>query len=376
MEPDELEKLAAAFEENTAAMTAKIDDLQAQLDEGTTRAQRPSYGARGPASNEALTAELEAVGAFAKTGSLERLTASDDMNTADDVAGGYITMPKISDSIRAKLRDGVAMRRLARVVTLDSGDAYAEPIELDADSEATWVGEKATRPTTAGHDLGVDEWPLHELWASVKVTQRLLDLSFVNVGQFVEQKISAKFARSENSAFISGASQLQPVGLWTYPTDTEADFTRARGTFQNVLSGAATAITADSLRDLYWTVRAPYRTNASWLMASATANKIDKLKDGSGQYLWRDSSVAGQPPMLLGRPVEFDEGLPAVEAGSRPIAFGDFQQAYVIVDRLGLRMARDPFTAKPHVLFDAFKRTGGGAAEFHAIKFLQIAAAE
>ena len=140
------------------------------------------------------------------------------------------------------------------------------------------------------------------------------------------------------------------------------------------MSGAAAAITADSLRSIFWKLKSQFRANATWVMSSDTASQLDRLKSGDGTFMWRDGMTEGAPPTLLGRPVEIDENFPAVEAGALPIAFGDFSQAYTIVDRLGLRSLRDPFTDKPNVLFYQYKRVGGGLSNSEAVKVLKVAA--
>jgi HK97 family phage major capsid protein len=141
-----------------------------------------------------------------------------------------------------------------------------------------------------------------------------------------------------------------------------------------VPSGHASLVTADGLITFMYGLAAPYRQNATWLMSSVTAAQVMLLKDGQGNYLWRESFAAGQPPTLLGRPVEFDEGMPAIGAGTFPIAFGDFKSGYLINDRLGTRILRDPFTNKPFVMFYATKRVGGGVRDPRAIRLLKIAA--
>lgn len=118
-------------------------------------------------------------------------------------------------------------------------------------------------------------------------------------------------------------------------------------------------VTSDSLRSVYWGLRAPYRSNSTWLMSSATASVVDKLKTGTGDYFWRDSSSAGVPPTLLGRPVEISEDMPGISVNSYPILFGDFARAYIIVERPGLKLLRDPYTSKPNVIFYAYRRVGG-----------------
>jgi HK97 family phage major capsid protein len=163
----------------------------------------------------------------------------------------------------------------------------------------------------------------------------------------------------------------RPRGFLTYDVAETSDATRPWNTIQFVKSGDATSVTADGLKNLTWTLRAPYRKGASFLMSSNTASAIDKLKDLNNNYIWRQSMIAGAPDTLLGYPVEIDESMPGIEAGSLSIAFANWRLAYVIADRGGVRFLRDPLTNKPNTLFYSIKRVGGGIANSQAIKLLK-----
>jgi len=366
-EPDVAELFEGFAEKTEAGMSA----LKARLDDMEKKANRPARpGADGDVAAD-LAVERKAVGAFAKAGDETQFKA---MEVAVDPSGGSIVLPAMSNTMTKRIFDQSPVRRLARVINLESGDAWEEPIDKN-DSGAQWVGETQARPATDTPDLGMLKIPLREIWAQQSITQKLLDTSFVNIGAWIEGKLADKFARVEGESFVNGDTPIEPQGFMTLDKSELGDLaSRPANALQFVNSGAAAAVTADGLRDLYWTLRAPHRAASTWLMASATANAIDKLKDGAGNYLWRDSSAAGVPPTLLGRPVEFDENMPTVGAGTYPVAFGDWQAGYAIVDRLGLRFVRDPYTSKPNVLFDAFKRVGGGVANTDAIKLLKISA--
>jgi HK97 family phage major capsid protein len=156
---------------------------------------------------------------------------------------------------------------------------------------------------------------------------------------------------------------------------TTDDSTRAWGQIQYLNSGAPTSITADSLKDLLYSLRAPYRTGATWVMSSNTANAIDKMKDGEGDYIWRNSYTAGIPPSLLGYNVAFDESMPTIGAGTYPIAFGNWKLGYLAAKKMQTRLLRDPYTAKPNLVLYGYKRQGGAVANSEAIKVLKIAAA-
>lgn len=354
---------------NVKRQGAEIERLQAVL-------RRPGAAANdnNPAFDGDLKAERDALAAFGRkgeSGSLDKFCAS--MSVGSDPDGGYAVLPALSSTMTTKLYDDVPMRRLARIETMATGSEFVEPIDKD-EIDSGWVGEHESRAETDAADLAMLKVPLREIYAMPRATQKLLDDASFDVGGWLERKIVEKFGRDENTGFVNGTGVKDPRGFLTYGTASTDDDARAWNTIQFVNSGAAAAITADGLRDLYWKLRAGYRRGATWLMSSATANAIDKLKDGNGEYLWRSAMTAGAQNSLLGLPVELDEQMPAVEAGAFPIALADWQRAYLIVDRPGVKMLRDPYTARPYVNFYTTKRTGGGLANSEALKLLKIAA--
>lgn len=180
----------------------------------------------------------------------------------------------------------------------------------------------------------------------------------------------------EGGAFITGDGNNKPKGVLAHLSSTEVDGTRAFGTLKHTLAAAAAAITADELIDLSYDLRGVYRVGATWLMNSKTAAFIRKLKDTTtGMYLWQQALTGGQPSMLSGYPVEVDENMPDIAAGSVPIMFGNFRQGYRIVDRTPLRIQRDPYTNKPFVHFYSTKRVSGMVVDSCAIRLLKMAAA-
>jgi HK97 family phage major capsid protein len=223
--------------------------------------------------------------------------------------------------------------------------------------------------------------PLHEVYAMPPVTQALLDMAGFDLGNWLLNKIIDRFGRDEGSSFLAGDGVGKPRGMMSYPTSTAADDTRPWGTVQYMPTGASGAFktgstppdSGDCLRDLTWKLRTPYRQGASWLMNSNTIAQIDKIKDGQGNYLFRPSMTAGAPSSLLGYPVEIDDvAMPDIAANSLSIAFGNFQKAYVIIDRIGIKLLVDPFSSKSLVLYYAYKRVGGGLSNSEAVKFLKF----
>ena len=260
------------------------------------------------------------------------------------------------------------MRRIA-TVQLTSVGAFTSLWSNDQWGSG-WVGETAARPQTTTAGLAPIPFAAGEIYANAAPTQRLLDVGAINVDNWLSASLEREFNRQENIAFIAGDGVNKPYGLLTYaPGQVNAE--RHPG---GPLTVAEAPISYDGLVDFSYGLAAPYRQNACWLMSSLTAAAIAKLKDGNDQPIWREGLIVGQPATLLGRPVEIDEGFPPPVAGNLTIAFGDFKAGYLINDRLGTRILRDPYTNKPFVNFYATKRVGAGVLDPHAIRLLRVPA--
>ncbi len=190
----------------------------------------------------------------------------------------------------------------------------------------------------------------------------------IDVGSWLVNSITAEFNRQEGIAFIAGDGVNKPSGLLTYIVGGVNENTHPGGTLDVITE----AIAVDALIDFMYGLAAPYRQNATWLMSSLTAAALTRLKDADGNLIWRESLIVGQPSTLLGRPVEIDEAMPGPEAGNLAIALGDFRAGFLINDRTGVRVMRDPFTARPFVNFYCTKRVGAGLLDPNAIRLLKI----
>ena len=293
------------------------------------------------------------------------------VGTAD--AGGYLAPVEWDRKIGQALIATSPMRRLATVQTTTVG-AYTT-IWSDRVWGTGWVGETASRPETTTPGFDPVEFASGEIYANPAITQRLLDDADFNVEQWLTEQIDVEFGAQESIAFLSGNGTNKPRGFLTYVTGGASAGVHPGGNLTVVPSGDASSIVGtDPLMTFAYSLPAPYRQNATWLMNSTTAMHIARVKDGDGNYIWRESLMVGQPSTLLGRPVEIDEGMPNIGAGNLPIAFGDFKRGYVINDRMGSRVLRDPYTNKPYVMFYVTKRVGGGVADPNAIRLLKIAA--
>ena len=280
--------------------------------------------------------------------------------TDSDPDGGYWVTSGMSHQIISKVFETSPMRNIATVQTVSS-DALEIPDDLD-EADAGWTTERGVRSESNTPTIGTRRFPVHELYAMPKATQSLLDDARIDVESWLSAKVADKLSRLENTAFINGDGVGKPRGILTYPAGSANP-----GQVEQVNSGSASALTADGLRTVAYALKSPYLKNARWVMSRSTVEAISKLKDSTGQYLWQPSLEAGELQTLLGYPIERMEDMPAVAANSLSLAFGDFRQAYTIVDRLGVRVLRDPFSAKPFVLFYTTKRTGGDVANFEAL---------
>ena len=215
------------------------------------------------------------------------------------------------------------------------------------------------------------------LYANPAASQAMLDDAAFDLESWLAGEIAMEFARAEGAAFVNGSGANQPKGFLAAPVSSAADGTRAFGSLQYVGSGDAAGLGTMMelvLVDLVHTMKAGHRQGASWLMNSATLAQIRKLKTADGAFLWQPGLVEGQPDRFLGYPVVEAEEMPDIAADSYSIAFGDFARGYLVVDRQGVRVLRDPYSAKPYVLFYTTKRVGGGVQNFEAIKLMKFAA--
>jgi HK97 family phage major capsid protein len=219
-----------------------------------------------------------------------------------------------------------------------------------------------------------------EQYAMPAATQTMLDDAFFDVEAWLAEEVSIEFLEMEGDAFVNGDGVNKPRGFLAYSFAASTPSSPSVwGKIGYTPSGASGAFAADpaggdALIDLVHSLKPGYRANATWLMNDATAAKARKLKDSQGHYQWQQSLVVGAPSQLLGYGVEFDDGMPDFGANTYPIAFGDFNRGYNIIDRMGTRVLRDPYSVKPYILFYTTRRVGGGVRDFNAIKVLKASA--
>jgi HK97 family phage major capsid protein len=299
------------------------------------------------------------------------------LEVINNAEGGYMVPPEMSSRIITRQFDTTPMRQLATVMSISS-DAV-EMLRDTNEPSAQWISELGVPADTNDGGIGRVRIPVHELYAQPKATQKLLDDAIINVEEWLINKVAAKFSRAENNAFIVGDGIGMPRGFTTYSAQAVDDSTRAWGVLQYVPTGVnggfASSNPADALFDLMHKLRVGYHPKASWIMPRSVADMIRKFKENTTQaYIWQPGLQQGQPATLLGFPITLGEDMPAVATGSYSLAFGNFEEGYTIVDRIGLRILRDPYTGAPFIKFRCTKRTGGDIVNFEAIKLLSFSA--
>lgn len=298
------------------------------------------------------------------------------LSAGADPDGGYMLPQSTMGRTVAKIYEQSIMRQLAQADTISTDKM--EGLVDNGEAGAGWVSELGSRTDTSTPQVGKWEIVAHEMYAMPKASQKILDDAATDVEAWLSSKVADKFARVEGAAFWTGSGVGQPRGLASYTTAATGDDSRAWGQFEHVVTGANGGFHTtklDPIQDLQGTLKDQYLQNATFVMRREVRTAARKLKEStSDRYLWEPSLQVGQPDRLNGIPVRVDQYMPALATGSLSLALGDFKQAYQIVDRMGIRTLRDPFTAKPYVVFYSTKRTGGGAVNFEAVKFLKFSA--
>lgn len=297
--------------------------------------------------------------------------------------GGYFLMPEKGPIIKGRYFETTPMPELATVRQI-TGNAIMFPLDDGQMGDITWTGQTTLASTAATNtpQIGQINMFVNEAQAQVSATQSMLD-DMPDVESWLMDKINDKYYRNLNTAYVAGDGASKPKGFlsyaaWTTPS-TIAGQTAVyqRNAVEQVSSGVADNISADGIKCLQASLLEEYQPNAVWIMKRMTWSVVTELKDGVGRYLVNPNTVAlqqGLDLMLLGRPVVFGNDMQTIAANSLSIAYGDFKRGYTIVERLGMRILRDPYTSTPLILYKAFRRVDGQVSNFQAIKLLKCAA--
>lgn len=397
---DDYDELRATFEEFKSAnderlakierkrgdvlLDEKVDRINAALDLQTKRMDdlalrqaRPALEGRGRIVTDAASREHKsAFDAYVRGGETGALRALETkaMSVGSNPDGGYLVPVELEREIGQRLAAISPIRAIASVQEI-SGSIYKK-LFMTAGPATGWVGETDTRAQTTSPTLDALSFPAMELYAMPAATATLLDDAAVNIDEWIASEVELTFAVQEGAAFVNGDGTNKPKGF--LQSTTVANGSWAWGKLGTIVSGGAGAFASsnpsDALVDLIYALKAGYRQNGNFVMNRKTQAAIRKFKDSGGAYLWQPPAQAGGRASLMTFPLIEAEDMPDIAADSLSIAFGDFRRGYLIVDRVGVRVLRDPYSAKPYVLFYTTKRVGGGVQDFDAIKLMKFAA--
>lgn len=351
------------------AQIKRIDDL-------ALKSARPSLETSRARITDARSREHKsAFDAYVRQGDTTSLRALETkaLSAGSNADGGYLVPVELEHSIGERLAAISPIRSLATVQEI-SGNVYKKPL-MTAGPATGWVGETDSRSQTTSPTLDALSFPAMELYAMPAATATLLDDAAINIDEWIASEVELTFAVQEGAAFVNGDGTNKPTGFLS--SDTVANASWVWGKLGYVASGAAGAFASsnpsDALVDLIYALKAGYRQNGTFIMNRKTQAAIRKFKDTGGGYLWQPPAQAGGRASLMTFPLVEAEEMPDVAANSFSIAFGDFKRGYLIVDRRGVNVLRDPYSAKPYVLFYTTKRVGGGVQDFDAIKLMKFA---
>ncbi|MCO6186693.1 phage major capsid protein [Rhizobium sp. L1K21] len=365
----------ALTDEKLERINKAMDEQKRVLDHLALKKARPALGRSSVHAIDAIE-HKQAFENYIRRGDesgLKEIEAK-ALSAGTGADGGYTVPDEVDSEIGRRLAAISPVRALATVRQVSS-NVLKKPFAVDGMSTG-WVAETGARAQTATPQLAELSFPVMELYAMPAATPTLLEDSAVDIEAWIAGEVDIAFAEQEGAAFINGDGTNKPTGILSYTT--VADDSWSWGKLGYVATGASGAFAAsgpsDTLIEAIYALKAGYRQNATILMNRQTQGQIRKFKDADGNYLWLPPSGPGQAASLMGYPVMEAEDMPDVGAGSYSIAVGDFRSGYLVVDRTGVQVLRDPYSAKPYVLFYTTKRVGGGVQNFEAIKLVKFAA--
>jgi HK97 family phage major capsid protein len=364
-------------EEKLARIDAFLDEQKARSDRLALARQRPPLAGEDKDRADPLAAEHKAAFELyvrsGESGGLKRLEEK-ALSAGSGPDGGYLAPPQVEREVIRRLSTLSPIRAIAANRPI-SGGLY-KVAHATSGAASGWVAETAARPETGSPGLSELSFPAMELYAMPAATQTLLDDAIVDIDQWIADEVETAFAEQEGAAFVNGDGVAKPTGFLAYPTLANASWAWCSLGFlaTGVSGGFPASDPSDVLVDLIYALRSGYRQNASFVMNRKTQAAVRKFKDAQGHYLWQPPAGPGQSASLMGFPVVEAEDMPDIAANEDALAFGDFRRGYLVVDRTGVRILRDPYSAKPYVLFYTTKRVGGGVQDFGAIKLLRFSA--
>lgn len=361
---ESVNSLGQAFQDFKQKQDDKLTTLEKKLHQQNLATLRPQANLQMTVAD---TPDTKSFQNFVRTGMDAKA-----LSTTEGPRGGFLIPQIIQDRINRAVKEQGSFRNLARVTTISSSSV---DVLLDKNlPDVGWASELANRDETATAELVKINIPTHEIYAKPRASQKLLDDAAINVEEWLVQRIAERMNRLENDAFINGDGNQKPMGFLRHPSSNNEEF----GRIQHILTNRDGHPGADQMFDhllrLVYSLKAKYLTGACWLMSRSIQEYILAIKDSRGRHMWQPSVTVGAPSTLFGYPVHTSDEMPDFRQGtpSAPIAFGNFSEAYQIVDRTDMQVLRDPYSAKPYVEFYVTKRVGGAVVNAEAIKVLSF----
>lgn len=361
---------------------AKFDAINATVDqlEVAINAVNAKIAATALNGGQGVVADPEYTGLFAKFmrngdesaefKAAQKTGVRAAMSEGVPADGGYTTPIEWDRTITGRLKLISPIRQYATVQPTSKLGFIK--LFTDRTVGSGWVGEVAARPATTTPQFTALSFSLGEIYANAAASQDLLDDSETNIDTWLTGEIDTEFSRQEGIAFLSGSGTNQPFGLLTHVTGAANAARHPWGAITSTPSGGVGVITSDAIVSVQYALPAIYTPNARFFMNRSSFGAIRKLKDGQGNYLWQPSFQAGVPATLGGYEVIDVPDMPNVATSNVAIAFGDMAATYLVIDRMGVRILRDPYTNKPYIAFYVTKRVGGGVINPDAMKVMTI----
>ena len=376
---EQLDEIKAGRED--VVTTDKLEKINAALDELQTAVdEQAKITAAAKLGNGAVIGDIQADPEY--TAAFKQFMRKGESNVTSEVQaamqkgtdadGGFLAPIEWDRTIGEKLKRISPMRAESRVITIST--AGFKKHFSDRNVGSGWVGETASRPATTTPQIGTVTFEPGELYANPAISQGLLDDAAVDLEQWLASEVDTEFARQEGIAFLSGDGSNKPHGILTYVEGAANEARHPYGAIKTVNSGSAAAVTGDGFIDLMYDLPSEFAANAKLFINRMSMKNVRKLKDGQGNYLWQPSYSEGQPQTVNGAPVVEMPDMPNVAADAIAALYGDMEATYLVIDRIGIRVLRDPFTNKPFVHFYTTKRVGGGVHNPEPMRALKVAA--
>lgn len=376
---NQLEKRSSAdiiTSEKVDRINTALDDQKAAIDQLIIRKSQPPAARSKPYDSLDLK-HMQAFDTYVRQGAETGLRDLEEkaLSYNSNPDGGYLVPDQIADEIDQRLNAISPIRSIAKKQTV-STSTFKKPFSVNGPSVG-WVGETAARPQTDTPTISELQFPTMELYAMPAATPTLLEDTAIDVDGWLIGEIENAFAEQEAAAFVNGDGINKPTGFLSVPTVAESGW--SWGSLGYVATGTdgdfAASDASDILLDTVYALKSGYRQNSNWVMNRSTQAAIRKLKDADGNYIWQAPATSDSKAQLLGFGIVESEDVPDIASDSLSIAFGDFSRGYLVVDRAGVNVLRDPYSAKPYVLFYTTKRVGGGILDFDAIKLVKFGTA-